>query len=396
MDSLGVKIVDHLLRMRICLCVPLPGPRIFLFLPAVKMDHIQRNMIFCCIRSDLLHLLPAEIGAFGLPIPEGPFRNQGNASCHSDIGRENSCHKSAVALSFLKLPLRFVLPILPFFVRSVPFRCFLPFLSIPRITWQLLIQSGLNSRIQKQDDIQERILRGNLQADLRGTANVKAASGIGVQQQAISIAADIKRVRFVSILRIGRQRVPLPAVNPLSALVERSEFFSQPPDCLIRAQQKIHPRAHRRCPVHVLCRKGKPCREHLPAVVHIGIETLIPQYLLSPLRDRHFPEIRPKRQLNIIIAVYNMARLVRRPNFRMRPPYSGISVLCLYAVKIKDRISFFFFRKCEHFQSDRTVRQKFRTHCRAPVLCRPHHQDKTVSLLLDILHIDEIILPVRK
>ena len=91
-----------------------------------------------------------------------------------------------------------------------------------------------------------------------------------------------------------------------------------------------------------------------------------------------------------------MARLVRRPNFRMRPPYSGISVLCLYAVKIKDRISFFFFRKCEHFQSDRTVRQKFRTHCRAPVLCRPHHQDKTVSLLLDILHIDEIILPVRK
>ena len=91
-----------------------------------------------------------------------------------------------------------------------------------------------------------------------------------------------------------------------------------------------------------------------------------------------------------------MARLVRRPNFRMRPPYSGISVLCLYAVKIKDRISFFFFRKCEHFQPDHTVRQKFRPHRGAPALRGPNHQHKTVSLFLNVFHIDKIILAVRE
>ena len=130
---------------------------------------------------------------------------------------------------------------------------------------------------------------------------------------------------LIRILRIRTQRVLLPTVQLLPALVQPGKLFPESPECLVRV--KIHALPYP-VPVSFLI-TGIPDRKILPSVVHIGIKNLLPGQGLSVKKDGHFPISLPTTKGQPLCSIFIII--------------PALFQLCFPFIReIKNRIAFFF------------------------------------------------------
>ena len=211
-------------------------------------------------------------------------------------------------------------------------------------------------------------------------SHVKGTAGICIQQNRIATAAHKKRMRLIGIFGVRRERILLPAVQQLPALVQISKFLSKSPERLIRIEM------HRLMdPAAVALSVTMPAdRKAFPAVVHVRVKDLFLRQELPVLIDGHFPVIFTKTQRQV--SGTKLTEMLLLAKLRVYPPLWR-----------KDRITrpFRVYLR-NHLQPEHGIRQKTDLHLRPipPVCLYSNPQDALLHSKRDRLQ-KEIIMILK-
>ncbi len=219
MNVMLFQITDHARRIGEPLQIPLPGAGVRLSLPAVNMDHVDLDLMLLCLTHHLVDLFLCLIGTLRHPKPERPLGDHRHRSRHGGIILQ---------------------------------QCFGIFAKQDRI-------------------VQILIFHFHVIGHAGDRPHVKTGPGEAVQQHGIAPAAQKERMVLVRLLRVGTERIGLPAVDRLPSLIEIRELLPETVETLVGIQ--IHRLVYLLHPLILIQRKTDG--QVFAHIIHVGIPDLL-------------------------------------------------------------------------------------------------------------------------